>query len=190
MTIMVEWKIGPTFADEIRAAGISFEGWSWGIFDGIVWFREDVPQITRDAISAVLAVHDPEKQTVPPTPYPPGAPDTQVPTLRWQVSRYTVLERLAMARHADAFFAVLDKAPRVQRELWAASMMIWNDDMAVRALLDKIGANPDEILAIDTTPGMAPPKPPPLANPPVMGVAVPGGEKPPPVLPQITRSRR
>ena len=187
---MVEWKIGPTFADEIRAAGVSFEGWSWGIFDGVVWFREDVPQETRDAVLAVLAVHDPAKQTVPPTPYPPGAPGTPVPTLRWQVSRYTVLERLTMARHADAFFATLDKAPRVQREMWSASIMIWNDDMAVRALLDKIGANPDEILAHEASPGMAPAKPPPLANPPVMGTAVPGGEKPPPVLPQITRSRR
>jgi hypothetical protein len=184
---MVDWKIGPTFPDEIRAAGVTLEGWSWGIIDGEVNFRDDVPQETRDGVMAVLAVHDPAKQTVPPTPYPPGAPGAE-PTLI-MISRYTILNRLVMAHHAEAFFKVLDKASRLQRELWSASILIRRDDMGIRLLLTEAGADPDEILAVDTSSGQAPPRPAPLANPPVMGTAVPPGTAPPP-LAQMARPRK
>ena len=76
---MADWKIGPTFVDECRAAGIDMNGWAWGIFDGAITFNDDVPQATRDQVSAVYAAHDPAAQTDPPTvPYPPGAA-TQLP---------------------------------------------------------------------------------------------------------------
>jgi hypothetical protein len=75
---MADWKIGPTFAEECRAAGIDMNGWAWSITDGTLMFNEDVPQETRDAIAAVLEVHNPEAQTDPPTPWPPGAP-SQLP---------------------------------------------------------------------------------------------------------------
>ena len=72
---MADWKIGPTFTDECRAAGISMDGWLWSVFDGTFTFNDDVPQATRDAVAAVYAAHDPMAQTDPPTvPYPPGAP--------------------------------------------------------------------------------------------------------------------
>jgi len=71
---MADWKIGPTFVDECRAAGIEMNGWAWSITDGTLMFNEDVPQETRDAIAAVLEAHDPMAQTDPPTPWPPGAP--------------------------------------------------------------------------------------------------------------------
>jgi len=71
---MADWKIGPTFTDECRAAGINMDGWSWSIMDGTLMFNEDVLQETRDAIVGVLEAHDPMAQTDPPTPWPPGAP--------------------------------------------------------------------------------------------------------------------
>lgn len=71
---MVDWKIGPTFVDEVRAAGVTFEGYSWNVMSGEFLFQEDVPQATRDAVAAVYGAHDPAAQTDPPTPYPPGAP--------------------------------------------------------------------------------------------------------------------
>jgi len=74
---MADWKIGPTFTDECRAAGISMNGWGWNIFDGTFSFNDDVPQATRDQIAAVYTAHDPSKQTDPPTIYLPGVPTTQ-----------------------------------------------------------------------------------------------------------------
>jgi hypothetical protein len=69
------WKIGPTFASELAAAGVSLDGYSWNIFDGTFTYNHDVPVATRDAVAAVYAAHDPEAQTDPPTvPYPPGVP--------------------------------------------------------------------------------------------------------------------
>jgi len=60
MTIL----IGPNFATELAAAGISGDGIAWGS-DGDIQFAETVPQATRDAVAAVLDAHDPAKQTVP-----------------------------------------------------------------------------------------------------------------------------
>jgi hypothetical protein len=72
---MVAWKIGPTFVDELRAAGVTLDGYSWDWMAGEFLFREDVPQATRDAVAAVYAAHDPAAQTDPPTvSYPPGVP--------------------------------------------------------------------------------------------------------------------
>ena len=50
--------IGPSFARELAAAGVSMEGFSWGP-DGVIEFREDVPQAVRDQVADVLAAHDP-----------------------------------------------------------------------------------------------------------------------------------
>lgn len=59
---MTEPKIGLTFVEECRAAGISMDGWAWSMMDGQLFFNEDVPQETRDKIAAVLAAHDPTKK--------------------------------------------------------------------------------------------------------------------------------
>lgn len=138
---MVDWKIGPTFPDEIAAAGISFEGWSWNIIDGTFSFNDDVPQATRDAVLAVYAVHDPTKQTVPPTPWPPGTtlPEPGVP-------RLTVIARLTDARLLSEFCDELDKSAREVREIWYATPAISkNDPLFVKLLLDA-GADPAVIL--------------------------------------------
>lgn len=67
---MADLKIGPTFPDEIKAAGIDLDGFGWSTTDGTLMFNEDVPQAKRDKIAAVLAKHDPTKQTDPPTIVP------------------------------------------------------------------------------------------------------------------------
>lgn len=53
--------IGPNFIYELKAAGISLNGWTWGK-DGTFQFNA-LPQPTRDAILAVYAAHNPA--TVP-----------------------------------------------------------------------------------------------------------------------------
>jgi hypothetical protein len=58
---MPDFKIGPNFADEVRAAGIDMDGWAWNIVTGEVTFNDDVPQETRDGVAAVYAKHDPTK---------------------------------------------------------------------------------------------------------------------------------
>jgi hypothetical protein len=49
--------IGPTFFDEIKAAGISGDGWACSV-DGRFSFNA-LPQATQDAILAVYAAHNP-----------------------------------------------------------------------------------------------------------------------------------
>lgn len=58
---MVDNKIGPTFFDECKAAGVGFDGWSVNVVTGEFSFNADVPQETRDKLAAVLAAHDPAK---------------------------------------------------------------------------------------------------------------------------------
>lgn len=50
--------IGPTFADELKAAGLLGLPFSWGA-DGTIEFRADMPQVQRDAVLAVYAAHNP-----------------------------------------------------------------------------------------------------------------------------------
>lgn len=49
--------IGPSFADEISAAGILDRRFSWGT-DGRIEFHPDVPNEERQKIKAILAAHD------------------------------------------------------------------------------------------------------------------------------------
>jgi hypothetical protein len=77
---MIDWKIGPTFADELRAAGVPSDGYSWDYMAGEFLYRDDCPQAVRDQVAAVYAAHDPAAQTDPPTvPYPPGVPPPSPP---------------------------------------------------------------------------------------------------------------
>lgn len=52
-------NIGPTFAGELKAAGILPDGIAWGT-DGKIEFHVDVQQVTRDAVLKVYAAHDPD----------------------------------------------------------------------------------------------------------------------------------
>lgn len=51
--------IGPTFGEEIRAAGLSGLPFSWGS-DGKIEFGEAMDQDQRGAVLAVAAAHDPK----------------------------------------------------------------------------------------------------------------------------------
>lgn len=53
--------IGPTFANELKAAGLDGLPFSWGE-DGQFCFDPSLPQVSREAILAVYAAHDPKKQ--------------------------------------------------------------------------------------------------------------------------------
>lgn len=52
--------IGPTFADELRVAGLAGLPFSWGS-DGVLEFDRSVTLADRQAILAVLAAHDPQR---------------------------------------------------------------------------------------------------------------------------------
>jgi hypothetical protein len=72
---MVAWKIGPTFADELRAASVSTDGYSWDYMTGEFLYRPDVTEALVEQVMTVYAAHDPAAQTDPPTvPYPPLPP--------------------------------------------------------------------------------------------------------------------
>jgi hypothetical protein len=53
--------IGPSFSEELLAAGVSLEGIAWGE-DGQLCFVDDVPQAVRDTVAIVLAAHDPTRE--------------------------------------------------------------------------------------------------------------------------------
>jgi hypothetical protein len=53
--------IGPTFGQELAAAGVSGEGICWNTVSGEIYFREDVPSSRRAAAIAVRAAHDATK---------------------------------------------------------------------------------------------------------------------------------
>lgn len=78
---MAEWKIGPTFLDELKAAGAPTDDMGWNIFTGNIWFGPSISEAGVDLVNAVYAAHDPLAQTDPPTvPYPPGLAPGQLPT--------------------------------------------------------------------------------------------------------------
>jgi hypothetical protein len=153
---MATWKIGPTFADELVAAGLTLEGYSWDIMTGEINYAADMPQEIIDLIEAVYAVHDPAKQTDPPTPYPPGEgamlpiqarPGPTPAATRWQIDRQLVIERLEAAHRFGAFMDALDDSNQLTRELWRARYRVWNDDPLVIALIYKASGDPLAILA-------------------------------------------
>lgn len=50
--------IGPTFIDELKAAGAQIDGLAWGD-DGALSFRADYPDDQRTIVENVLAAHEP-----------------------------------------------------------------------------------------------------------------------------------
>lgn len=52
---------GPTFANELKAAGLLGLPFSWGA-DGTFYFNTSVTETQQAAIQAVYATHDPSKQ--------------------------------------------------------------------------------------------------------------------------------
>lgn len=57
-------QFGETFADEMAAAGLLGLPFSWGD-DGVISGRENLTAEQNATLDAVLAAHDPTKQSVP-----------------------------------------------------------------------------------------------------------------------------
>lgn len=55
-------RIGPSFDDEIRAAGLAALPFSWGN-DGDIQFGASMTQEQRAAVQAVYAAHDPNRES-------------------------------------------------------------------------------------------------------------------------------
>jgi hypothetical protein len=56
-------KIGPTFVNELQAAGLLGLPFSWG-GDGVIQFAPSMLKAQIDAVNAVYAAHDPTKPPV------------------------------------------------------------------------------------------------------------------------------
>lgn len=106
-------RIGPSFPDELIAAGISLDGLSWNTEAGTLIFADSVPDATRQAVLDVLAVHDPLKR----------AQDAQARRVHpyYFRLRFTQAQRVAIATSTDP--AVIDL-----REGFAAADTIGLDD--------------------------------------------------------------
>jgi hypothetical protein len=140
MMKMDDWKIGPTFVEELIAAGVSTDGYAWDFMTGEIFFMPEVSDATRAGVLAVLAAHDPKKQTVPPTPYPPG---TALPVA---IPRLTVIARLIEVRLLSEFCVELDASAREVQEIWYATTAFTKDDLLLTKLLRDAGADPAVIL--------------------------------------------
>lgn len=59
-------QLGPTFAEELRVAGLLGLPFSWGS-DGIIEGRERLTDVQNAMLDAVLSAHNPTKARVPPS---------------------------------------------------------------------------------------------------------------------------
>ncbi|PPA76486.1 hypothetical protein C4E15_06745 [Achromobacter spanius] len=87
-------RIGPSFLSEIRAAGLG-QGVAWSE-SGDVFFNEDITEVQRAAVFALLDTHDPT------APAPPAVPES--------VTKYqccVVLARHGLLAPTDAYFDAL-----------------------------------------------------------------------------------
>ena len=55
-------QLGPTFADEVTAAGLGGLPFSWGATDDSITGRENLTSAQNTTLDGVIAVHDPTKQ--------------------------------------------------------------------------------------------------------------------------------
>jgi hypothetical protein len=62
-------QLGPTFGEEITAAGLFGLPFAWGDTDDTILGRENLTAEQNTTLDGVVAAHDPSKQVVPkPTP--------------------------------------------------------------------------------------------------------------------------
>lgn len=75
-------RLGPTFVDELRAAGLfGLLNWSG---DGDLWFTLDATDAQRAAVAAVVEAHDPTRLPAPPVPS--GVSAAQAKQALWQTA--------------------------------------------------------------------------------------------------------
>lgn len=118
--------IGPTFGDEVIAAGLGGLPFAWGS-DGQITGRENLTDEQNKTLDAVVSAHDPKKQ------------------LRRFVPKSVIIGRLSDAQ-LDAALAVLTNR---QKERWRAPdhPAVYSDDPEMLAVLAAVGADAAAVLA-------------------------------------------
>jgi len=61
-------QLGPTFSDEIIAAGLGGLPFAWGATDDDITGRDALTDTQNTTLDGVIAAHDPTKPYVPPPP--------------------------------------------------------------------------------------------------------------------------
>lgn len=133
-------KIGPRFPDELKAAGLTGEPFSWSP-DGDVFWGDEATQELKDAVMAVIAAHDSEAPALPLVP--------QV------VSRFQGREAMWQTPHGDttlfeAAEAVLaDPAtPAMYRRAWDDLQEFRRDSEMLAAVAGMLGLASAQIDAL------------------------------------------
>jgi len=85
--------LGPTFGDEVIAAGLGGLPISWGETDDTITGRENLTTAQNTTLDSVVVAHDPTKKY-----------KNVIPTTDW-VARFTNQEWLALEKHKAADIA-------------------------------------------------------------------------------------
>ena len=86
-------QLGPTFGDEVLAAGLGNLPFSWGATDETITGRENLTAAQNTTLDGVIAAHDPSKRY-----------KNIIPTTDW-VARFTNQEWLALEKQKAADIA-------------------------------------------------------------------------------------
>lgn len=130
-------RIGPSFPDELKAAGLTGEPFSWSP-DGDVFWGDDATQALKDAVLAVIAQHDPEAPARSPVPQ--------------AVSRFQGREAMWQTPHGDASLfeaaeAVLASSdtPAMYRRAWADLQEFRRDSEMLVAVGSVLGLTASQV---------------------------------------------
>jgi len=91
-------RIGPRFAEELRAAGVADHPFTWDA-EGVELLDSRLPQTVKDAILAVLAAHDP---LLPATPSPAAQATSDFQAFKFPTPEQVDAAIDAVATLADA----------------------------------------------------------------------------------------
>jgi hypothetical protein len=86
-------QLGPTFGDEVIAAGLGGLPFAWGATDDTIVGRENLTAAQNTTLDGVVAAHDPNKRY-----------KNVIPTTDW-VARFTNQEWLALEKQKAADIA-------------------------------------------------------------------------------------
>ena len=119
-------KIGPTFHDELAAAGVSFEGLVWNTITGEITATDDEHCA---AAEAVFADHDPTKQLPPEVPDGPTLGDWRVALHLWG-RLPDVLSRIEdLIATGDPMGGVVKERVEYSNHVFRAELLLLKDAM-------------------------------------------------------------
>lgn len=122
-------QLGPTFGDELIAAGLAGLPIAWGT-DGAFTGRERLTDAQRATLDAVIAAHDPEKRP------------------RALLPKSLVTQRIIDAgKIAQAVTALMSQPALFARWVAPDHGQVYADDPDAVALITALGLDPDEVLA-------------------------------------------